>query len=58
MISLSIYCELFVMFIIIFNVFLFIIFINVMVYEDIIRYICIIMKIIFIFVKVNKSKLM
>lgn len=54
----SIYCELFVMFIIIFNVFLFIIFINVMVYEDIIRYICIIMKIIFIFVKVNKSKLM
>lgn len=58
MIILSIYCELFVMFIIIFNVFLFIIFINVMVYEDIIRYICIIMKIIFIFVKVNKSKLM
>lgn len=54
----SIYCELFVMFIIIFNVFLFIIFINVMVYEDIIRYVCIIMKIIFIFVKVNKSKLM
>lgn len=54
----SIYCELFVMFIIIFNVFLFIIFINVMVHEDIIRYICIIMKIIFIFVKVNKSKLM
>lgn len=54
----SIYCELFVMFIIIFNVFLFIIFINVMVYEDIFRYICIIMKIIFIFVKVNKSKLM
>lgn len=54
----SIYCELFVMFIIIFNVFIFIIFINVMVYEDIIRYICIIMKIIFIFVKVNKSKLM
>lgn len=54
----SIYCELFVMFIIIFNVFLFIIFINVMVYEDIIKYICIIMKIIFIFVKVNKSKLM
>lgn len=54
----SIYCELFVMFIIIFNVFLFIIFINVMVYENIIRYICIIMKIIFIFVKVNKSKLM
>lgn len=54
----SIYCELFVMFIIIFNVFLFIIFINVMVYEDINRYICIIMKIIFIFVKVNKSKLM
>lgn len=54
----SIYCELFVMFIIIFDVFLFIIFINVMVYEDIIRYICIIMKIIFIFVKVNKSKLM
>lgn len=54
----SIYCELFVMFIIIFNVFIFIIFINVMVYEDIIRYVCIIMKIIFIFVKVNKSKLM
>lgn len=54
----SIYCELFVMFIIIFKVFLFIIYINVMVYEDIIRYICIIMKIIFIFVKVNKSKLM
>lgn len=54
----SIYCELFVMFIIIFNVFLFIIFINVMVYEDIIRYICIIMKIIFIFVKENRSKLM
>lgn len=54
----SIYCELFVMFIIIFNVFLFIIFINVMVYEDIIRYVCLIMKIIFIFVKVNKSKLM
>lgn len=58
MIILSIYCELFVMFIIIFDVFLFIIFINVMVYEDIIRYVCIIMKIIFIFVKVNKSKLM
>lgn len=54
----SIYCELFVMFIIIFDVFLFIIFINVMVYEDIIRYVCLIMKIIFIFVKVNKSKLM
>lgn len=52
----SIYCELFVMFIIIFNVFLFIIFINVMVYEDINRYICIIMKIIFIFVKVNKCR--
>lgn len=54
----STYRELFVMLIIIFNVFIFITFINAMVHEDTTRYTCIIMKTIFIFVKVNKSKLM
>lgn len=54
----STYRELFVMLIIIFNVFLSITFINAMVHEDTTRYTCITMKTIFIFVKVNKSKLM
>lgn len=54
----STYRELFVMLIIIFDVFLSITFINAMVHEDTTRYACIIMKTIFIFVKVNKSKLM